>query len=153
MDAHELLDEIESKGYEVSARGSLLVLRGPHRPPSELERELVRMRGELLELLEPAHLQPGAGHPEVAKEVRWDEKSLRDGASTGLAKALVSFPGTNREAVGGLEAHWSPHPGWIVLRDLASGESAEVRARDCPGWAVREADARRGRGPEGPEGG
>ncbi len=152
MDAQELLLELERKGYEVSARGSDLALRGPRRPPPGLERELVCRRGELLELLGPGGGRPGTDNTEVAEEARRDEGRLRGGAGTGLATGPASFPGSIREALNGLEAHWSPHPGWIVLRDLTSGESAELRARDCPGWAVREADDRRRTRPEVPEG-
>lgn len=44
----------------------------------------------------------------------------------------------------GLRASWSKPREWIELTDVVTGEQVELRAEDCAGWMVREADAPRG---------
>jgi TubC N-terminal docking domain len=58
---------------------------------------------------------------------------------------LLSREGGEGEAVdpSGLAIRWSDEPGWIVLRDPATGEWHEVRASECLPSVVSAAEASR----------
>ena len=47
-----------------------------------------------------------------------------------------------------LAVQWATEPGWIALRDPTTGEWHEVRASECLPSIVREAEAKRIKGPK-----
>lgn len=64
--------------------------------------------------------------------------------------ALGGRPGIRTTGKGRLIVRWSKHPGCIELRNPATGEWHEVRAKDCFPSIVEAADAdRRRHGDEG----
>ncbi len=51
MPAKELLARLRSLGYAATAEGGRLKLRGPCRPPADLERQITNRRDELVKIL------------------------------------------------------------------------------------------------------
>lgn len=51
MNAEELLSELCQRGYSPAAVGDRLKLRGPGRPPADIESEIIASRDALLEVL------------------------------------------------------------------------------------------------------
>lgn len=158
MTASTFLDELIGRGVTLEATpGGLL----RYRPKSALcpndVANLKLYKQELLQLVVLRERQSAVtGVTTVTMSRNPDFYGGKDGDSTGDSNgdSTVTTPPFVREAEErasrlGLVARWSMRFGYVSIHDPTSGEWHDLRTKDAPPWAVREARKRKALWKEG----